>query len=305
VSQVDGVAPTFPLARSRGFAAPHELTVTFPAPPAGAPVWLYAHGTLEFANSTPNIAAAQHGGGLRWPALEMLQPDGSWAVLAPAMPIPMGVDKPALVDLSGRLAPGEVTLRIATSMEIYWDRLALAVEQADPGAALAVHSIEAERADLRPLGYPLWTSRAGRMPWTFDYQRRQPFDTWKSIPGRYTRFGDAAGLVQAADDRLVVMAPGDELALDFDVRHLPALPAGWTRTWLVYGVGYVKDMDPHSPGSGRVEPLPYRAMGAYPPVAPAGPPAAQGEAVAAYNHRLVLATDPLRRHPSGSAVATP
>ncbi len=307
VAEVDGVTPTFPLLRSRGFAAGHVLILTFPAPPAGSgPVWLYAHGTLEFANSTPNIAAAQHGGGLRWPALERLEPDGSWTTLEPALPLPMGVDKPVLVPLEGRLAPGaEVTLRIATNMEVYWDRVALAAERAGGVAAAQVHDLPAERAELRALGYPLWSSREGRMPWTFHYDRRQPFDTWKRIPGRYTRFGDVGDLVREADDRLVVMAPGDEIALEFDARALPALPGGWTRTWLVYGVGYVKDMDLHSPGSGRVEPLPFRAMSAYPPPPGEAPPRALLEAAAARNGRVVVDSDPLRRHPSGSAVAAP
>ncbi|MCZ6649340.1 MAG: FG-GAP-like repeat-containing protein [Acidobacteria bacterium] len=305
VRAVDRTYPTFPRQRRLGYAEPHQLTVTFPGVPAGERVWLWAHGTLEFSNSTPNFATAQHGGGLVWPSLELLQPDGSFQVVVPGMPIPMGVDKPALVELPARTGTGAVTLRIGTSMEIYWDRLAL-VGTEPPGDRMQVTRLAPDEALLRPRGFPLWASEDGRLPRTFIYEKSQPLDTWKTLPGRYTRFGPVAELLREADDHLVVMAPGDELALSFAARRLPPLPAGWTRTWLVHGLGWVKDTDLHTPASGRVSPLPFAAMGPFPPADRAYAADPQRAAIAArYNTREVTARDPLRRWPTGSAVAPP
>jgi hypothetical protein len=300
---VDRTYPDVPLQQRLGYAEMHELTVTFPQIPAGDRVWLWLHGTLEFSNSTPNYATAQHGGGLSWPALELRQPEGDYQVIVPGMTIPMGADKPALIDLTGHVGTGPVTLRIRTSMEIYWDRMAL-VGTSEPAGRLQVTRLPAESAQLRPFGFPLWASEDGRLPRTFIYEQAQQLDTWKTLPGRYTRFGPVEELLAAADDLLVVMAPGDELAVTFDPGRLPPLPRGWTRTWFVYGHGWVKDTDAHTPASGRVSPLPFAAMGPFPPAELAyGADPVRAAAAARFNTRLVMPRDPLRRWPSGSAVA--
>ena len=304
IQAIDRSYPTFPLRRRLGHAEPHTLTVTFPAPPAGRRVWLWAHGTLEFSNSTPNFAAAQDGKGLAWPVLEVGLPGGGFRILEAAMPVPMGVDKPALVDLTGTLPPGPVTLRIRTSLEIYWDRLALALE--GDAASMQVKEWMPSRAELRPGGFPLWVSEDGRLPKTFRYAAARSLDTWKRIPGHYTRHGPVEELVRRSDDLLVVMSPGDELALEFDVSQLPPPGPGRMRTWLVHGVGYVKDMDLHSPAAGQVDPLPFATMGSFPPDAAAyfADPA-RAETALRYNTRMVLPGDPLRRWPVGSAIDAP
>ena len=55
------------------------------------------------------------------------------------------------------------------------------------------------------------------------------------MPGRYTREGDVRELLVATDDRFVIARSGDQIALSFDAASLPALPEGWTRTFLLYG----------------------------------------------------------------------
>ena len=41
----------------------------------------------------------------------------------------------------------------------------------------------------------------------------------------------------------VVSRAGDEIALSFDAAALPALPDGWTRTFLLYADGFSKEMN--------------------------------------------------------------
>ena len=58
--------------------------------------------------------------------------------------------------------------------------------------------------------------------------------------------------------------PGDEVALQFPAAGLPPVPAGWTRTFLLFGDGYSKEMDINSAAPDYVDPLPFHGMTAYP-----------------------------------------
>ena len=88
------------------------------------------------------------------------------------------------------------------------------------------------------------------------------------MAGKLTRYGDVARLLQADDDQLCVVGPGDEARLEFDAEHLPPLPAGWTRSYVLRAFGYCKDADPFTAGSDTVEPLPWRAMPEFPFASP-------------------------------------
>ncbi len=87
---------------------------------------------------------------------------------------------------------------------------------------------------------------------------------WKALAGRYTRFGDVTPLVSDTDDRFVVSAAGDEIALRFDAAALPPLTGGWSRTFLLYANGFSKEMNLHSSSPDVLEPLPFHGMSAYP-----------------------------------------
>ena len=54
------------------------------------------------------------------------------------------------------------------------------------------------------------------------------------------------------------------MGLRFDERALPAVPAGWTRTLLLYSYGWSKEMNPRSASPDTVGPLPFAKMSAYP-----------------------------------------
>src|SRR6185503_16291459 len=91
---------------------------------------------------------------------------------------------------------------------------------------------------------------------------------WKAFPGRYTRTGDVRELLSAVDDVFVISRPGDEIALSFDAAALPALPAGWRRTYLLHSEGFSKEMDLHSATPDVLGPLPFHGMTRYPYAAP-------------------------------------
>ena len=58
------------------------------------------------------------------------------------------------------------------------------------------------------------------------------------------------------------MVPGDETTVEFDA--LPAPPAGWTRDFLLYSDGWIKDSDLNTAYGTTVDPLPYHAITSYP-----------------------------------------
>jgi len=72
-------------------------------------------------------------------------------------------------------------------------------------------------------------------------------------------------LLTDADDRYVITAPGDEIAMRFPADQLPPLPEGYRRDWLLHTDGFGKDMDINAARPHTVGPLPWHGMTAYPP----------------------------------------
>ena len=55
-----------------------------------------------------------------------------------------------------------------------------------------------------------------------------------------------------------------EITLRFDAAAAPALPDGWTRDFMIYTDGWIKDADLNTAEGWRVGPLPFHAMSEYP-----------------------------------------
>ena len=98
-------------------------------------------------------------------------------------------------------------------------------------------------------------------------------------------------LLLKSDDMFVIARPGDEISLAFDARRLPALAAGWKRTFLLYSDGFSKEMDINSASPDQVGPLPFHGMTKYPYTAPEAYPLtpARRAYIDRYNTRLVNA----------------
>jgi hypothetical protein len=187
--------------------------------------------------------------------------------------VPVGRPQTVVVDLTGRFLSASRKVRIATTMQVFWDRAAVAdgaevIVPADAEGArragLRVDRLGAPTATLRWRGYSAERSPDGREPAGYEYDAVSALAPWKSMPGRYTRVGDVAELVAAVDDRFVISRPGDEVALSFDASTLSPLAPGERRTFLVHAVGYSKEMDVNSASPDAAGPLPFRAMPRYP-----------------------------------------
>ncbi len=115
------------------------------------------------------------------------------------------------------------------------------------------------------------------------------------MEGYYTRYGDVLPLLEASDDRYVIMMAGDEVTVRFDASLAPELEPGWTRDFLIYTDGWIKDADLNTATGDAVLPLPFHGMTRYPYGADEAYPTddARRDFVSIYNTRWV--TNPPKR----------
>jgi cytochrome c-type biogenesis protein CcmH/NrfG len=291
VRDLDGRAvEDFAVLNVRGYAAEHAVTVD--VGDAGPRPRLLLSGWTEYAFSSDNVAASQAGLTLAAPRVEARDSRGRWRTIAADIGMPVGRPQTIVVDLAGRLPKGAREVRVVTSMRVFWDQ----VRVADGGdTPTAIERLPVATAELRMRGFSAAIRRAGATTIDFDYDRVSTALPWKQMPGRYTRFGDVRPLLATSDDRFVVCHPGDEIALTFDARALPPLPAGWTRTFLLHADGFSKEMNLHSASPDVVAPLPFHGMSGYPYTLESAPSRSEDflEYVEAYNTRVVSRTAPL------------
>jgi len=167
------------------------------------------------------------------------------------------------VDLTGKFLSRNREVRIVTNMRIYWDEILVDTSDANESPA-KIETLEPIIADLRWRGFSAETTPDGREPFGYDYDKVSFVSPWKTMSGRYTREGDVRELLQNVDDMFVVSRPGDEISIAFDATKLEPLPAGWTRTFLLYADGFSKEMDINSASPDQVSPLPFHGMKDYP-----------------------------------------
>jgi hypothetical protein len=278
----------FSLEPIRGYAARHSLTITLPA--SSAPRALLLTGWTDYAFSGDNVAAHQRGLRMEPPSLEVEDAPDRWRTAIPEIGFPVGRPQTVVVDLKGKVPVSAKRVRIVTNMRIYWD--AIAVGELDSSAQPTLSQLEPAVSTLRWRGFSEHSAPDGREPYVFAYDKVTPVSPWKLLPGRYTREGDVRELLTAADDRFVIMRPGDEIALSFDASHVKPVPDGWTRTFLLYTSGFSKEMDLNSSSPDQLDPLPFHGMPGYPYDRSVATPAAQREYVERYNTRIVKRSVP-------------
>ena len=297
VARIDRRYPDdFTLASFRGYAAEHTLTVDLGPPRAGpvrlnTPVLLLTAWT-DYAFSSDNLAAHQAGLSLSSPSLQIKDAGGAWRTAIADIGIPVGRPQTIVVDLAGRIRPGEREVRLVTNMRIYWDRILVAT--ARPVDQFRTARIDPQVATLGSRGFSAVVRPDGKEPESYDYERVTLASPWKAMPGHYTREGDVRTLLARSDDMFVIAKPGDEIALSFDAAAAGPLPDGWTRTFLLMADGFSKEMDINSGSPDVVEPLPFHRMLRYPYPSSEHYPdtAAYRDYRDTYNTRVVLKASP-------------
>ena len=231
--------------------------------PSTGPLYLIAHGSIHDTESSVNVAITQ---GNRWRAhpmsVEVPDGNGGWRTAQSNLGFPAGRKKTVLFNLTDLFKPGTPRrVRIRTNLEIYWDQLEWAVGL--PDAPVKMVRLTPSSVDLHYRGYSVVNGpEFGAAPEVPDYYRL--FSTkqaWRDLEGYYTRFGEVSELLQAIDDRYVIVASGDEMSFRFPAQPPP--PAGYVRDFILMGDGWIKDGDYNSTFSKTVQPLPYHAQNEY------------------------------------------
>jgi hypothetical protein len=148
-------------------------------------------------------------------------------------------------------------------MQIYWDQAFVAGDAEK--SRVKVTTLAPIKADLHARGFSRTYRKGGRYgPYWFAYDDVSKSSPWRPIAGAFTRFGDVRPLLDRGDDMYVIMGPGDETTLEFDASSASALPKGWTRDFLLYTDGWIKDSDLNTAHGTTVGPLPFHRIKSYP-----------------------------------------
>ncbi len=265
-AQVAAQDRTYPTAfhhNTSGVAELHTLDLDFGKAAQDNRAALVLNGWVDWADGSTFLGASQNGQGLIFPYLQVKDASGNWKTVVADMGIPSGKPKTIVVDLADKFLSASRQVRIVTNLCVYWDEIFLIEDSSAPDVRLT--GLDADNADLHFRGFSQAIIDPSRQePEQFLYDQVRTVSNWNPTRGYYTRYGDVRSLVASIDDRMVIMGSGDELNLEFHASSLPALPAGWSRDFLLLVDGWAKDSDANTAFSQTVTPLPFHAMSAYP-----------------------------------------
>ena len=250
--------------RYQGLTEPHELILDLDEDAGRPGTLLVLRGWIFPSDASINVALSQQRK-LRaeLPALDVRDASGRWVPARISVGFPSGKNKTVVIDLAGLFPTRDHHLRLRTNLQIYWDQAFVAQ---DVGAERArITTLAPVSGDLHFRGFSRMYRRGGRYgPHWFAYNDVTTESPWRPIEGAATRFGDVRPLLDSADDRYVIMVPGDETTVQFDATRVAAPAPGWTRTFLLYSDGWIKDSDLNTAYGTTIGPLPYHAIKAYP-----------------------------------------
>jgi Flp pilus assembly protein TadD len=247
----------------QGVVEPHDLILDLGADAGRPGTYLFLRGWIYPTDASINVALSQQPSiKLALPSLEVRDATGRWRAAAD-IGFPSGKDKTIVVDLAGKFPTADHRVRIRTNMQIYWDQVFVARDV--PNSPVKITTLAPLSADLHFRGFSRTYRKGGRHgPYWFDYDNVTRESPWRPIEGAFTRFGDVLPLFRSPDDMYVIMGPGDEATVTFDASSATSLPPGWTRDFLLYTDGWIKDSDLNTAFGTTVEPLPFHGAKAYP-----------------------------------------
>ncbi len=263
VLERDGRFPTFPLIEQYdGLAEPHSLVLDLGDLSKAEWIVLFLDSWIYWAESSVGIAIGQDPRYELAPlTLEIRDERGRWHQVIDSVGLPTSKELIIPVDLTGRFLCDDYHVRLSTNMRVYFDRIFVSTR--DEAVRCRVTELPVARADLHYRGFSKMTRDEFGFE-RFDYHDVSPIGSWSPPAGFMTRYGDVTPLLDRPDDMYVIFGPGDELSMRFDATTLPELPAGWTRDFIFYADGWVKDGDLNTKFSETVTPLPFHGMSGYP-----------------------------------------
>jgi len=281
--------------RYQGITKQHDLIIDLGSIPDQEKVVLYLNGWIFPTDASINLAISQSTKiSVFPPLLQVKNKDGEWQTVIENISFPMGKNKYLILDLTDKFLSQHRQIRIRTSMQIYWDYIFYTVGKTD--IPINVQSLLPAAADLHYRGFSRMYTKGGRYgPFWFDYNDVSTDPLWRDLVGDYTRYGDVRELLLEPDSKYIITNAGDEITLEFDATTVTDLPPGWTRDFIIYTNGWLKDGDLNTASGQTVKPLPFRGMSHYPYGSDESFPTDQGHQsyIKKYNTRKVT-TDKLR-----------
>jgi tetratricopeptide (TPR) repeat protein len=255
---VDGFERTF-----SNTAELHSLTVDLAGLQGSGKATLFLTGWVDWSSASTIVAGSQTvSNGIQPPVIQVRDPRGQWKTVDADPGLPGGNSRTMAVDLTGKFLSASREVRILTNMCVYWDEV-FAVAGA---SVLEANQQELllETAELRFRGFSQNVVHPQRLePEKFIYSQVRSTTAWDPTPGLYTDYGNVNSLLDAIDDRFVVMGSGDEVRLRFR-SNLPPVQPGSQRHYLLFFDGWAKERDPNTAFGDTVEPLPFHRMSGYP-----------------------------------------
>ena len=248
----------------QGLVEPHALILDLGEDAGRAGSLLFLRGWIYPTDASINVALSQQTRvKIQLPSLEVRDARGRWTTAIPSIGFPSGKDKTIVIDLAGKFPTTDHHVRIRTNMQIYWGQAFVARDA--PASPVRITPVTSVSADLHLRGFSRMYRRGGRNgPHWFAYDDVSKDSPWRPITGAFTRYGDVLPLLRTPDDMYVIMAPGDEATVEFAAGSVDSLPLGWTRTFLLYSDGWIKDADLNTAFGNSVGPLPFHGITAYP-----------------------------------------
>ena len=247
----------------QGIAEDHYVMLDLGSVDPADGVDIIAQGWIRPTDTSINVASAQ--GNSQVPkALEVSVPNGKggWNVVIPNAGFPAGKHKTIILEIpEGSFVQNDNRVRIATNLEIYWDKLSFATES--NVVDIQEVPIELQAADLGYMGFPNMTRTDDDAPNIPDYNNIHYGSAWRDLEGYYTRYGAVEALLSMVDDRYVIMNAGDAMYLRFK-EPKQQVRGGYIRDYIFFSDGWVKDGDWNTVASRTVGPLPHHAMSGYP-----------------------------------------
>lgn len=224
---------------------------------------LFLTGWMHPTDTGLNVAIHENPklSGPRPPSILAPNAAGEFIEVIPYCGFPGGKTKTIAIDLTDCFPADDYRIRIATSLELYWDHIFFSTD--DLPQELVSQSLTCSAADLHFRGVSAIEYGDHNGPEKFHYHDSHTVPPWPHIEGNFTRYGDVLELVSNVDHQLVVMGAGDEMTLEFDLPLHPLKP-GWKRDFILHCVGWDKDANLHTITGERVEPLPFVDMPTYP-----------------------------------------
>lgn len=268
---LDGIAvkdndyiSSFQRTKFQGITQLHDLIIDLGQGIPTDKLHLFLNGWIFPSDASINVAVGQSGGiAVVPPYLQVLNEAGEWETAIENLGFPLGKNKTVITDLSDVFKTNDRKIRIRTSMQIYWDHIYYA--HVNQPFEARVRALSRSSASLHYRGFSAEFRKGGRNgPHWFDYSQVTKDPQWMDLEGYYTRYGDVTPLLDSADNQYIIYNAGDEVSISYVIDGLPEVPDGWTRDFVIYSVGWVKDGDLNTAYGQTVEPLPFHGMPSYP-----------------------------------------